>query len=320
MKKSILILLLSVSIITQTKACYNEYNVNLSGEVNEEFGGIPTFYRSFDLEFSELFVSTADLTKKADYDFKKLSDISIHLCRLGRTEEALELLQWLHYKHPNEYKIISNLGTTFELSGDLDSAIFYLNQAIEINPDSHHGSEWIHLRILNAKKMLLKDKNWLSNHSILQLNIDTKYELYSTAEDSAIDTIHHVAVQLKERLPYTPEDDILMAKLLKEYGNYMATHLSISDAAVIYRIAKHYDKNNIFDLDTMIDFIDKKMKEEKTGAAELEVHFPPKSEFYKYNRSDFPEIIKPNLTYYSYIFIIGILILAIGYYFLKRKN
>ena len=298
--KSIIIILLTTSIWTQSFACYNEYNINLRGQGRmnmDERLSLSIFYQSFDLEFSKEYVTAVDLSKKELYDYKDLSDISIHLCRLGRVQEALKLLKWLHEKYPNEYKIVSNLGTTYELAGDLDKAQEYLLKAIEMNPNSHHGSEWFHLKILNAKKHWNNDVNWLLENNILDLGNDIEIDFGNDSYKAFRDTVIHIKIQLKERIPFTPENDIIMAKILIEYGDYLATHFSVRQAGVIYRMANTYDKNNVFRVRSKISKVDKivaknrkKYVDNKTPNALFKLIFPPKEEFREIDRKYIDEI------------------------------
>jgi hypothetical protein len=41
----------------------------------------------------------------------------------------------LYSEHPDEYIIVANLGTIYELNSELDSAYFYIQKSIEINED-----------------------------------------------------------------------------------------------------------------------------------------------------------------------------------------
>lgn len=342
MKSIILSILMTTFILAQSFACINEYNINLRGGSRMEsfFDGIPILYRSFDVEFSKSFIAQYDLTKKEKYTYKELSDLSIQLCKVGRVEEALTLLKWLYSKHPNEYRITSNLGTAFELNGMVDSAKYYIEMAINRNADSHRGSEWVHLRILNAKQAIAKDKNWLQNNKILNLNYK-EVEIHSIEDKLIYDSIQHIGYQLRERMPFTPTDDFLMAKILEEYGDYMGNHYSIRWAAVSYRIAKTYDKNNLLKLDAKLTNADKivqknmKMYEEKGTSKELfKRHFPPFEKFQKINRSKFPKLnkskakqttnkviakTKPTPNYWVYGGVFLMILLAFGGFRLMKK-
>lgn len=52
--------------------------------------------------------------------------------KLGKADVALEILKELNYHYPNEYKIVANLGTAYELNAELDSALKYIKKGIKL--------------------------------------------------------------------------------------------------------------------------------------------------------------------------------------------
>jgi tetratricopeptide (TPR) repeat protein len=262
MKSSILIVLLFLGSTIYSFACYNLYSIDARGEVKETLRGIPTIEHSFKLEFAEEFVNYFDFNDLEDYSFEDLSDATVYLSQLGRVDEALELLQWLHQKHPNEYNITANLGATFELAGNIDSAEFYLTKAVELNTSSESNNEWIHLKILEAKRQMAKDPNWILQHNVLGLKLDTsfyaaysdsiftdrkrdsirqvRYEIY----EQQFDTLWYIGLQMRTHIPFSPVPNLIIANIMKELGDYLAINLSTKDAFVSYKIALFYDPGN----------------------------------------------------------------------------
>ena len=57
---------------------------------------------------------------------------------------------WLK-KYPNEYVVIANLGTTYELMGNNEKALEYIKKGMKLNPRSHNGSEWIHVESVGSE-------------------------------------------------------------------------------------------------------------------------------------------------------------------------
>src|SRR5258705_12630502 len=57
-----------------------------------------------------------------------------------------------------------------------------------------------------------------------------------------------VRYQLTERIPFTPAPNSTMAKVLQEYGDFLADSVSIKEAYIIYEIGMDYDKENILKL------------------------------------------------------------------------
>ena len=69
----------------------------------------------------------AQITKTGEATFKTWSDISVNLMKLGKIDSAIHILIPLVEKHPDEYNLLSNLGTCYELNGNLTKALEYLS-------------------------------------------------------------------------------------------------------------------------------------------------------------------------------------------------
>ncbi|HEX2630380.1 MAG TPA: BTAD domain-containing putative transcriptional regulator, partial [Chitinophagaceae bacterium] len=94
-----------------------------------------------------------DLEKalQRNVSYELLSDYAWNELRVGNKENAVKLLERLYAKHPNEYNIVANLGTAYEVTGKDAKALEYLKKAVAINAASHYNSEWIHIKILEQK-------------------------------------------------------------------------------------------------------------------------------------------------------------------------
>jgi tetratricopeptide (TPR) repeat protein len=214
-------------------ACLNYYHtVDQHGElhnlVDNQFVGLN---KNFNLEL------IASKLPQFDADFQEsqspyvLSDYAVLLMKAGKIKESLSLLIALNKRLPNEYQIAANLGTAYELIGELDSALFYIKRGIEINPKAHGNSEWIHVKVLETKKRQLEDPNYLDSKSVLELtefqknNLSTRYEL---------------EIQIRERFPFTAGPDQIMASLMIDLGDCYANDVSIEYAKAFYNIANKY--------------------------------------------------------------------------------
>ena len=67
-----------------------------------------------------------------------------------------------------DYAVASNLGTTYELLGDNVKALEWIKKGLERNPKAHGGTEWVHVKNLEAKNgSLADDPKWLESHTVL---------------------------------------------------------------------------------------------------------------------------------------------------------
>jgi len=203
------------------------------------------FNQYFDQKTIEKQLVLLEQKLKKSTDFKLLSDYGLHLVQAGKVKEALVIFEKLAELHPNEYSIIANLGTTYELSGQNEKALEYIRKGIEINPDSHKGSEWIHVKILEAKIALEKDPAYLTNHSVLNLSPKQKQS------QKVFDQLY---IQLQERFPFSPKEvNPVMADLFVEMGDFYFETISFEHAKAFYQIAKLYYKSDRKDIDEKIE-------------------------------------------------------------------
>jgi tetratricopeptide (TPR) repeat protein len=154
-------------------------------------------------------------------DYKLLSDFAWKIAQKGEITAALTMLSALVKKYPNEYNILANLGTVYELSGKPRSALDYLSRAIKVSPESHYGSEWIHIHILQIK---LGEKNSYDLTGFFAMDKSgTPYsdQLYSkTINPAQMGHFHrdtlmvHLAYQLHERMYFITAKDELMGEML----------------------------------------------------------------------------------------------------------
>ena len=267
--KNILLIALFSFLTCKVSACLNGYHINAEGAIfsTHDDDHIGPFMTSFNQPNLEELLSHYNLKKIDQYSYKQKSDLSILLIKMGKFEEALQILEKLAKVYPEEYKIIANLGTVYELLGQNEKALKYIKEGLRLNPKSHSESEWIHVKILEAKIKLQSDQKWLSNHSILGINpqsyegltesdmLHKGYPRHKEAND-ALKMIRETDYQLHTRIPFTPVPDLITEKLLTEIAELSSIVYSVEYAYVFYQIAYYYsgEKN---------DFLSKKTEEMK---------------------------------------------------------
>ena len=85
-----------------------------------------------------------------------LDDLAVAVHKLGRHQEAIDLMRTSLKQMPGRYETLSNLGTFAIYAGDLAGSRAYLRQALAINPDAHFGRERYQLWLVE-QLMLKKD-------------------------------------------------------------------------------------------------------------------------------------------------------------------
>jgi len=233
-------------------SCYNEfYALDSKGNFHPIEMGAIRFDKNFDLHRIEkkLAQIAGKLAVKADY--KLLSDYALYLVKGGKVKEALVIFEALAKAYPNEYSIIANLGTTYELSGNNEKALEYIRKGLKLNPNSHGGSEWIHVRLLQAKIGLAKDANYFRENNVLNL---------TSKQETSEKVRQQLYIQLQERFPFCKGPDPIMADLFIDLGDCYAETISFEHAKALYQIAKFYYNSDRPDIDEKIGRV-KKLRE-----------------------------------------------------------
>jgi tetratricopeptide (TPR) repeat protein len=271
---------------TNSFSCFNEYYaLDAKGHSHPVEINPSKFRQGFNKESLEKQLISLENELKKNPDFKLLSDYGLHLVQAGKLTEALIIFEKLAELHPNEYSIIANLGTTYELLGQNEKALQYIRKGIEINPNSHKGSEWVHVKILETKIALEKDPNYLSNHSVLNLSAKQKQS------KKVFDQLY---IQLQERFPFSPKEvNPIMADLFVDLGDYYFENISFEHAKAFYQLAQNYYKSDRKDIDEKIEQA-RKLREEYTNVN------PETTTQSKYEHASFNKI--SGVPYQNYIY------------------
>ena len=238
------------TILGLSSFCLNLYHVNHTGQefYDAELYTLPIFYQSFNQEHYKGLIEKIDSNLSVSPDDFQLSDKAVVLMKLGKVKKAQNLLLQLYKKNPLEYNFVINLGTSYELTNNVDSALLLIRKSLEINQTSHRGSEWFHLKVLEAKQKMDNNPNWLKENKVLNI------ELAELNQDSIIltDTLTKILVdisyQLVERIPFSKSNDLLLANIFNEYGSLLSKY-SAQMAYIIYSIGNKYDEESIFKMD-----------------------------------------------------------------------
>jgi tetratricopeptide (TPR) repeat protein len=235
-------------------ACGNEYhrselplengNLNtkflLDYDYDEKSNAMPYWTHGFE----------EGLSAKASYflkeyqknkDYKYLSDYAWELVKQGKAKQAIIILDSLLKTHPNEYNILANLGTAYEIAGNNIKALELLTKAVAINKNSHYGSEWIHLNILKYKI----NKDDFPLYKILDIgNEGAAIGWYNTTWDFKIPAdslLKSIAYQLHERIGFIAPKDKIIGRLIFDFAQIISKTKSQEEAVPFYDYAMYYD-------------------------------------------------------------------------------
>lgn len=193
----------------------------------------------------------ADLEgQRKDYPFiENRNNLAVSLIHLGRVKEAIPILEELERKHPGKYFTAANLGTAYELSGDNQKAMDWIKEGVNRNKDSHFGTEWLHVKILEAKLAMEKDPDWFRKHSVLGADFRARENTrqpqrlatdHLGQQKSLAETEEALIYQLHERLEFVKPPDPIVADLLFDLGNVLALTRTEEHAKAIHELALSY--------------------------------------------------------------------------------
>ena len=157
-------------------------------------------------------------------------DRSAQLLRAGNAKDALPMLLDIESAYPGHYETATNLGTAYELLGDNEKALQWIARGIELNPQSHQGSEWLHVLILQAKIQAGEDATWFERNSIMGLPFlkegmnaaAVQLPKNNLGQPASVDEVlEDIRSQMIERIPLVPTNDPVVANIL-----YDAAYLS----------------------------------------------------------------------------------------------
>lgn len=89
------------------------------------------------------------------------NDLAGAYLRLGRAQDAANLLEPVVSRFPTDYGVHANLGTAYHLLGRYTEAEREIARDLELNPDAHFGLEVYHLALL---QYLSRDKEYQVRH------------------------------------------------------------------------------------------------------------------------------------------------------------
>lgn len=155
------------------------------------------------------------------------------LVYLGRYQEAETVFTAIEKMKPGLYNTAANLGTTYELLGKNELALKWLRRAVQINPESHRGSEWIHIRILETK--ICGDSCITTNYLLGKDWGNADQPTSDFSRDSLLVLKNQLFYQLNERVSFVPKPNKIVAQLLTDLG------------AIDMLLGYKYDADHVYD-------------------------------------------------------------------------
>lgn len=260
MKKAFLII--SICICKLSFGCLNgESKILKDGTFlyQDLEGSIPFGHEFNHIEDFERGIIKLDSLYKATKDLDYLSDKGLLLILLKKYDKAINLYLEIENIQPNRYSTASNIGTAYELIGQNDKALNWINKSIKINPTAHFNSEWIHSNILQAK---IKGDSYINSSFLINTKFSSTPNDFDSPPETKLsqDELRKLSdalyYQLNERVSFIKNKDNIVSNLMFYLGDLNYLQKNYIDAFVIYAIARKYS-NEVFHkhIDQRIDVV-----------------------------------------------------------------
>lgn len=179
--------------------------------------------------------------------FKEEQRIAIKQLLTGDISQAIKMFLEIEQKYPGQYSTASNLGTAYELNGNNTDALEWINEGIKRNKNSHWGTEWLHVKILETKIKLEQYPEYLKTNWVIPLPKKSIFGLWdSGTANKNLDQIEWALIyQLTERLVFVKPKDPVVANLLFTYSLIVAERSEDIETAVeLLKWSNEYGFNN----------------------------------------------------------------------------
>lgn len=158
--------------------------------------------------------------------YQQINDYGVYLIYTKQYQKAIQTFERLEKMHPHLAKTAANLGTAYELNGQPEQAKIWIEKGIRLDPKIHEGSEWIHVKILDAQIQQKKNSKWIQQHDVLGLDFGqqarpiakVKKAIYLDQKYNLNTVLEHSKIQMNQRLMFVSQDP-LTAQILFNMGN-----------------------------------------------------------------------------------------------------
>jgi hypothetical protein len=194
------------------------------------------------------------------------ADLGAVYIRLGNINKALEMLRKAQEAHPKHFTILANLGTAWQLHGDLAQATLALKQAVMLAPGKHLLAEQYHFKLVQLRLKEPADRQELDDlFGVRYEGEGGKFQPGKMAEAQKKKLPAKVAAVMQQLCLWLPNDGRLLwqlAEIANAYGDIQLA-ANMMDGCVVQLGMKHKELRQHREI-----LRDAAAKLVKTGAAE----------------------------------------------------
>lgn len=158
------------------------------------------------------------------------ADLGALYVRLGEVGRAIEILRAAEREFPNHFRIFANLGTAWQLQGDLAQAAAYLQQAARLAPGNRQKAEEAHLKLVRLRQAEGKNADGIDNlFGVRYVNDQGEFEPGRLGAEQRKQMPAGAAAIVQQLGLWLPAD----GRLLWHLGELAAAHGDVKTAAGI---------------------------------------------------------------------------------------
>jgi hypothetical protein len=158
------------------------------------------------------------------------ADLGALYVRLGDVGKAIDVLRPAQRANQSHFRLAANLGTAWQLSGDLDQAATALQQAVRLAPGKLQRAEELHLRLVRQRKNEPRGTIALDDlFDVRFVGPSDKYEAGKLGEEQRKKLPSDAVASLQLLALWLPMD----SRLLWQVGEMAGAHGDVATAAAI---------------------------------------------------------------------------------------
>jgi hypothetical protein len=168
---------------------------------------------------AEIAAST-EAAYRQEATLQNTNDLAVAWILTGRMPDGIQLLRDLEMQQPGNAIVAANLGMALELSGAHEVALQWIRESVRRDPREHQGSEWLHVKMLEARIAMKSDPNWLRKNSVVGWREGDRFPLDERSRvRTPPDIIRAANYQLQERTRFVSAPDAILGDLYLTLGD-----------------------------------------------------------------------------------------------------
>jgi hypothetical protein len=170
------------------------------------------------------------LARQRQLTADETADLGAIYIRLGEVARAIEVLRPAQRDNPQHFRLAANLGTAWQLHGDLEQAAACLRVAVRLASGKYQKAEELHLKLVRLRLKEDKDARDLDDlFGVKYVGASGKYEPGKLAADQRKALPSDAAALVQQLALWLPAD----GRLLWQLAELAAVHGDVTTAAAI---------------------------------------------------------------------------------------